>query len=96
MTFMIAWSLGRGHFKVTISRFPRKRCWFAGGRSWSDGFSQPPVDGGRNQEVVLCSHFVRGAAFGAGPACPAPAAGHKQLRSSFAIVISSQLKVKLL
>ena len=32
MTFMTAWPLGRAHFKETISRFHRKRCWPAGGR----------------------------------------------------------------
>jgi hypothetical protein len=32
MTFMIAWSVERAHFKVTISRFPLNWCRPAGGR----------------------------------------------------------------
>ena len=51
MTFMIAWSVERAHFRVTIFRFPRNQCRSGRGasRSWTDGYSQPSADEGRKK-----------------------------------------------
>ena len=83
MTFMIAWSLGRGHFKVTISRFPRKRCRFAGGRHAVGAMAFPNHSWTETGiKKLLCVRILGVALLLAlGPACPGPAAGHKQLRS---------------
>ncbi len=74
MTFMIAWSLGRAHFKVTISRFPRKRCWSAGGRHAVGPMAfpnHPWTEAGMKKLFcvpILCVALL----LALGPACPAP------------------------
>ena len=42
-------------------------------------------DGGLNEEVVLCSHFVHGAAFGARPSLPG-SCGREQATGSVILV----------
>src|ERR1700693_2554085 len=71
-------SLQSDDFSIPSKLVPARR---RTSRSWTDGFSQPSADGALNEEVVLCSHFVHGAACGARPGLPGSCGGEQAIGS---------------